>query len=126
MKKNVLKVIVSTTIIICLLCFGKNEVVAQCNYIVITSSNDTTTFSITNDFPIRLITNDSVADDANYSNTILQWKNNNLVISNLDLPTFITQGVKKIYFEISEKDFLQFSDERKEAIRLQPSLYIIK
>jgi hypothetical protein len=115
MKKIVLKTVASTTLIICLLCFGKNEAVAQCKYNVVNVKNDTTSLVVTCDFPIKANTGDSTLDHNNFITALLAWSPN--------LPTINTTGMKDAFFTISAADFELFTEEKKNALKVYPQLY---
>ncbi|GEM_PF-1587320 len=126
MKKRTLHQIVSTLCITVLICLISGSAKSQCSYIAISSSNDTTIVSVTSDFPLKINTGDTAADNVTYSNAILQWKNSNTIINNLDTPTLLTPGIKKVYFLIPASEFDLFTEERKTAIKANPDLYLIK
>ena len=126
MKKRTLPKIVITLCVSFLICLISGTAKSQISYIAISSTNDTTTFSVTSDFPIKLSTGDTTADNIKYSDAVLQWKNNNSIINNLEIPTWVTPGIKKIYFLIPVSEFDLFTEERKTAIKANPDLYLIK
>lgn len=121
-----MKTIAQIVFSVCLLfLLGIRTVNAQSKYVVISTFDIKTDFSIPSDFPIKINTGDSVLDDINFSDALTIWNQNSMVISKITLPIPKDPTVAKIYFEIGIADFNQFSNERKNAIEADPELYII-
>lgn len=107
-------------------CISLSESQAQCRYGVVTLRNDTTYLAIPCDFPLKANTGDSTLDANQFITAISQWNQTNISVIGYSLPTLTTTGIKSIFFEIRNTDFLLFSEERKTAMLANPALYSIK
>lgn len=107
-------------------CISFSESQAQCRYGVVTLRNDTTYVTIPCDFPVKANTGDSTLDANRFYSALDQWNQTNLTAIGQTLLTPATTGIKTVFFEIRNPDFLLFTEERKTAILASPALYSIK
>lgn len=98
---------------------------AQCTYHAVNATNDTLSFPVPCDFPLKANTGDSASDKNTYNADLALWNQNSPVISGLKLPNLSTPGITKIFFHISASEFEAFNSVRKDAIIANPTLYII-
>lgn len=125
MKKNATKQLVVTICLSCFICLLSVNVDAQCRYRVVNMLNDTVSYSIPSDFPLKVNTGDSSLDQSNFIAAFTAWNKNSVSLQSITLPTILISGIKNVFFEISASDFTAFSDDRKTAIRANPQLYLI-
>lgn len=107
-------------------CISLSESQAQCRYGVVTLRNDTTYVTIPCDFPLKANTGDSTLDANQFHSALSQWNQTNFTVIGQTLLTPVTTGIRSVFFEIRNSDFLLFTEERKTAILASPALYSIK
>lgn len=97
----------------------------QCTYKVINLRNDTASFKIPCDFPLKPVTGDATADKAAFVLAFVAWNESGDAIKSALLPTIATTGIKAVYFEITTATLESYSTERRTAILADPSFYHI-
>ena len=123
MKKTLPKGLLSVIAITFVFCFFANYSWSQCKYYVVNLKGDTTIFKIPCNFPAKANTGDSTADQTNFVNAFLDWNKTLPELQSNILPFQGLSGIKTVYFEITNSDFSQFSEDRKAALAAYPSLY---
>jgi hypothetical protein len=125
MKKMLLRQFVSSVCVTAFMCLASNTLHAQCKYSVVNVKNDTTTYTIPCDFPIKANTGDSTADHNNFIAAFQAWNQAIASLNGMELPTVITSGIKTVFFTISAADYNLFPVEKKNALKIYPELYQI-
>lgn len=121
----------SSPLLLCVFIFGilslvsAGDLQAQCTYKVVSLSNDTTSFTIPCDFPVKANTGDSAVDEDNFIIAFTSWNRNTEAIKHLLLPSLQTTGIKIVFFEITAAGYAAFTQERKNAIAAHAALYKI-
>lgn len=126
MKKISTQQILLSLFMSVLSCISLSESQAQCRYKAVNLANDTLSFTIPCDFPVKGNTGDSLLDENTFIAAFESWNQSSPLISTTLLPTIRFSGMKEVYFEISATDFALFTEERKTAILVYPQLYKIK
>lgn len=126
MKKISTRQILLSLFMSVLSCISLSESQAQCRYKAVNLANDTLSFTIPCDFPIKGNTGDPLLDENTFIAAFESWNQASPLISTVLLPTIRFSGMKEVYFEISATDFTLFTEERKAAILVYPQLYKIK
>ena len=125
MKRNSTNQFVVTACLFCLISFLHTDADAQCRYKVVNMLNDTTSFSIPCDFPLKVNTGDSVIDQNNFLSAFIAWNQNSASLQSITLPVITTSGIKNVFFEIASADFALLSDEKKTLMLASPQLYVV-
>ncbi len=125
MKKMLLKQFLLSACFAVVTCFAGTKLSAQCKYSVVNVKNDTVTYTIPCDFPIKANTGDSAADHTNFIAAFQAWNQAASSLNGIELPTVLTSGIKTVFFIISAADYSLFSDEKKNALKIYPELYQI-
>lgn len=108
------------------MCLGSGKLSAQCKYKVISVLNDTSSYTIPCDFPIKVKTGDTALDQSRFNTVFTDWNLKNPAVKATKLPTLGTTGIKKVFFEISIVDLQHLSPGAKNMILASPELYLIK
>jgi hypothetical protein len=103
-----------------------SETKAQCRYRFVNLANDTLSFSVPVDFPVKPNTGDEKKDEENFLSAFVQWNQSSTTLQGITLPTVATTGIKEVFFEISADLYASFSEEKKKALSFYPQLYRIK
>jgi hypothetical protein len=94
---------------------------ADCKYVSIDKGKAVVT-SIPCDFPVQIATADPAADKENFEKALAEWRLQHPDLSGLDMTPGMVSGK---LIQIPNEELINFSPEKREAIREKGSFYQI-